>query len=174
MPVILILAGCAPGDPRPSPPPLDTSYQEVPVLERVAVVSCDEADGIVFEARTVGWHESAVVDMWADPADPRTHTYGELASYDFSADEFCDAMRTEPIPLPEGATCATVTWFVRVNYEEGCAGCVAGGPNADGIGEGYGYAPLSGEDCPVPRGDHLDPADCAPVAVGYGSVGACR
>lgn len=159
----------------------DTSYQFAPVLVEIGT-ECDADDRLIVSARTRGWHEGASVDLWSDPADPSdpAHQTAPLVSVGFRADEWCDVMRTDPLPNVGGFTCAALadyTLFVRVDYEEGCAGCAASGPKTAAIADSLTLSHLP--HCPTAPDDPVtgcsayeDPA--TPLTVTAGSVSACH
>lgn len=99
-------------------------------------------DDLYVTARTRGWHESAVVDFWANPGDGTGARWGSWTLTSdpddgggFSRDEFCDKMAgTYPGGSPGGVAASqlgSLTILIRVNFEEGCAGCLYAGDPAD-------------------------------------------
>lgn len=145
----------------------DTAYAGYPALTAVSV-ECDPADNSFrVQARTVGWSERSVVQIWAATGDTATDVpalagpAGLEASIDeagFRADEWCDFREANLVATDDETLECTGTFafgytaLIRVTYEKGCAGEEAVGRYADVLESGFAVEDETDIDdvCPPP------------------------
>ncbi len=163
---ILYLSACA-GSPAEFS--TDTSF---PGFPEVLAVSADcEPDGdFVVRARTVGWSEAGVIQIWEGSDVSGTPIVErDFRSIGFRRDEWCDFLegpaQGEDANLPEcrGDFESGYTVLLRVTYESGCAGEQAIGPGAASALGGEVIDPTGLDDtCPAPMSADWMEADPPP------------
>jgi hypothetical protein len=124
----------------------DTSYPGFPRIE-AGDARCGLDQAFVVEARTRGWTEQGVVQIWGEDTDVGgvPDVEAPVRTTGFLADETCDFVEADFAEADfsgEATTCDTddfaahFTALVRLTYEQGCAGELAIGLHAAGILDG--------------------------------------
>ena len=161
--ILLLLAGA--GDESDSGLSLgeDTSYRGFTRLKQVSA-ACED-DHILFRARTLGWSEEGVVEIWQPGGTPK-YANEKLQTIVFAGDETCDILEAT-IPNDEsGYSCArhdqgVLTYFVRIQFEVGCGGMRAWGGTMP-VEDVYNQVvepPPAGADCDLGDPGEYNPED---------------
>lgn len=135
----------------------DTSYRGYTRLEQVAATCEDEK--IVVRARTTGWIEEALLEVWG----PIEKADEDMKTVAFTRDEYCDVFEAS-VTGPDFSCTAmesgTLTYLVRVQFELGCGGMKAWGAVDESLVYTEGIVPEPGDaDCDLDDEDGYNPED---------------